>query len=564
MAAQAAAGTKSEVLAATYVDPALTQQLASPNHQILYGRRGAGKTHALSVIEKRLLGRPSEVVIYADLRQLGDTRNQSPQEQAAVYIGDLLAILVHELTRRSGEGFAFARALPQLEAFRDVIQEQGFAIKETASEHAAGDSSVRRASLRAALDPTSPRVSGSLGSERESHTADRETISRIPVEQVDFTAVGSALRNLSRAANLKHLTLLLDEWSEVKPLETQPYLAEYIKRVFFPVEGLSVKIAAIQHRSRVGVRLAEGTVRGFEESADLFPLTMLDETAFSYDRDPAGVEEMYAELLYRHLTVVLAQAATEGNRPRAPVAPPPGGVRRWLARLRPGRRAPAYEEDIVSRVANELRRPDWGDTFFEATGDIFMQAEFGVSGAADLVADMFAGDAFRELVRGAQGVPRDFISLLQDAVFAAGAQRQLTPKAMRATIRAFHTAKLERLRDDDAERPMLARLTQKVTGRHARCFLADRDLTRSETFQALVDQRLLHRLQPRVPDPRDPARTYDAYSLDYGSYVLLVAEGRLLDDDLSVGLVDESEETVVPFGDGRRMRRIVIGLADLK
>lgn len=565
-AAKAAAGTKSETLTATYVDPALTQQLASPNHQILYGRRGAGKTHTLLVMEKRLMGRSGEIVIYADLRELGDTRPQPPQEQAAGYIRQLLAIVEREFARRGEDSYSFAQvyARPhhQLDAFHEVIDQQGFAVSEIMSERSAGESAERNTSLRAALEPTSPGVSASLASGRERHSAEREAIRRIPVEQVDFTAVSGALQKLSRAGDLRRLTLLLDEWSEVQPAEAQPYLAEYIKRVFFPVEGLSVKIAAIQYRSRVGVRLPNGAVRGFEEYADLFPLTMLDESAFSYDRDPAEVEKMFAELLYRHLTVILAQAASEGGLPRKPVTPPPRGPLQWLARHRPGRRAPpAYEDDIISRVADELRQPDWSETFFEAAGNAFMRSEFGVSGAAELVADLFEGKAFGELSRGAQGVPRDFASILQNAVFASNTPK-LTQHAMRTAIRAFHTAKLENLHD--AERQMLTDLTQKITGRHARCFLADRDLTRDETFQTLVDQRLLHRLQPRVPDPQDPARTYDAYTLDYGSYVLLLAEGKLPDDDLSDRLTDEPNATVAPYSDGRRMRRIIIGLADLE
>src|SRR3954453_10014389 len=67
---------------ATYVDPKLLDQLATPDYQIIYGRRGTGKTHALQVLEKRLRPRSSEIVIFTDLRNLGDASEPSDTERA--------------------------------------------------------------------------------------------------------------------------------------------------------------------------------------------------------------------------------------------------------------------------------------------------------------------------------------------------------------------------------------------------------------------------------------------------------------------------------------------------
>jgi hypothetical protein len=72
--------------------------------------------------------------------------------------------------------------------------------------------------------------------------------------------------------------LLLDESSEVRPIEVQPYLADHLKRVIAGSKTISVKVAAIEHRSRIGVRLEDRSVLGFEEEADMFPVKMLDET----------------------------------------------------------------------------------------------------------------------------------------------------------------------------------------------------------------------------------------------------------------------------------------------
>ncbi len=41
-----------EHVAATFVDPGIAMRLDNNNNQILYGRRGTGKTHALRVLQR--------------------------------------------------------------------------------------------------------------------------------------------------------------------------------------------------------------------------------------------------------------------------------------------------------------------------------------------------------------------------------------------------------------------------------------------------------------------------------------------------------------------------------
>jgi len=60
-----------EILARTFVDAEpLFIQLSSRNHQVLYGRRGTGKTHALKFLAEQIQGQ-NELSIYVDLRTVG-------------------------------------------------------------------------------------------------------------------------------------------------------------------------------------------------------------------------------------------------------------------------------------------------------------------------------------------------------------------------------------------------------------------------------------------------------------------------------------------------------------
>jgi hypothetical protein len=65
---------------------------------------------------------------------------------------------------------------------------------------------------------------------------------------VQFGVLGRALSSLLQAMAGRQLWLLLDEWSSV-PSDLQPYLADLLRRSFFPVAGICVKIGALERRS---------------------------------------------------------------------------------------------------------------------------------------------------------------------------------------------------------------------------------------------------------------------------------------------------------------------------
>ena len=60
-------------LALTFVDPGFIDRLDNDNNQVLYGRRGTGKTHVLRILERSVRERPSRLALYVDLRLLGSS-----------------------------------------------------------------------------------------------------------------------------------------------------------------------------------------------------------------------------------------------------------------------------------------------------------------------------------------------------------------------------------------------------------------------------------------------------------------------------------------------------------
>lgn len=91
-----------EVLQETYVETGVLPQVANFGNQILYGRRGTGKTHVLQVLGADRAMEANSFVIYVDVRILGsahlftDTSRPAADRCVAVF-KDLLAIIQGQL-----------------------------------------------------------------------------------------------------------------------------------------------------------------------------------------------------------------------------------------------------------------------------------------------------------------------------------------------------------------------------------------------------------------------------------------------------------------------------------
>ena len=95
--------TSVDLLVATFVDSApLFDLLATPNNQVIYGRRGTGKTHALKFLSEQVT-KYGDLPIYLDLRSVGSNgsiygdTSKSLAERASVLVVDVLTAIHDEL-----------------------------------------------------------------------------------------------------------------------------------------------------------------------------------------------------------------------------------------------------------------------------------------------------------------------------------------------------------------------------------------------------------------------------------------------------------------------------------
>jgi hypothetical protein len=172
-------------------------------------------------------------------------------------------------------------------------------------------------------------------------------------------------------------------------------------------------------------------------------------------------------------------------------------------------------------------------------------------------------NAFEDFVKSAEGVPRDAFNVLSIA-----AQRSLSEKisipAVRIAARTwFQRDKEGAIRGNSEAQDLLHWVVDEVIAhRRARAFLLKSD-TRHVLIDALFDARLLHVMKKSISGQDEPGARYDAYKLDYGCYVDLLATTKaptheLFDAELSDETVSGSIK--VPMDDYRAIRRAILDL----
>ncbi|MFF1612934.1 hypothetical protein ACFVYA_34635 [Amycolatopsis sp. NPDC058278] len=447
-------------LAATYVAAgSFSAMINSADHQILFGRRGTGKTHALLHLQE-LVERTGDLAIHLDLRTIGSTGGLyantalSPAQRGTQLLVDTLEAVHDRLFAFAVDGGsadqdALLRGLDALVSAATEVE----VIGETEQEQTSGDAVERGYSAELSLAPKG----GARASARHrtsATTSSRRKRTGVEQHRVLFGPLSRAVQAVADGVRPARLWLLLDEWSSV-PLDLQPFLADLLRRSVLPVRGVTVKIAAIEHRARFFVPLDEDYL-GIEVGSDAASAVSLDD-ALVFDRSPEAAQAFFRELFARHVRPILTS---------------------MLRTAVPG----------------------------------------------EFVDAAFHRGAFPELVRAAEGVPRDAINIAALAAQHAHGAR-ITSAHVRRAARDWYLRDKQSVisRDEEADR-LLGLLVDEVVGRRrSRTFLlAARD--RPAAIDTLCDARLLHIVRRGVVDPRRPGRLYDGYAIDYGCYVTLLGD----------------------------------------
>jgi hypothetical protein len=494
-------------LVQTFVDiGALFAVLSSHDHQIVYGRRGTGKTHALLYVAEK--AKQEDVIpVYVDLRSIGssgglyaDASIPIPQRATRLLLDVLGSIhegLLQHVVNAATDLATIGPALDDLASSATEVAVVGETQRETRELDGREQQGSSATNISLQAKPAaefSSVVSSKTSSQREA----RVTESGAARYRVHFGSTSKALTDLVSAVKPSRLLFILDEWSAV-PLELQPYLADLIRRAVFAIPGITVKIAAIEQRSNFKIG-AHGDYTGIEIGADASADVDLDDYMV-FDNNAERAVQFFQELIFRH-----------------------------------------YRSEATAKPEFE-------------TSEGLVQAAFTQH------------NAFEDFVKSAEGVPRDAFNILSIA-----AQRSLADKISISTVRIaartwFQRDKEGAIRSNPQAQSLLNWVVDEVIAhRRARAFLLKSN-TRHELIDALFDARLLHVMKRSISGRDEPGARYDAYKLDYGCYVDLLATMKAPTHELfETQPADEAAgaSIKVPMDDYRAIRRAILDLDEFE
>jgi hypothetical protein len=499
-----------DVLIKTFVDfGSVFTVISSIDHQVIFGRRGTGKTHLLTVLrQSKRTGR--EIAIQLDMRNLGsvggiyaDPSIPLPQRATRLLI-DVLAAIHSSLFEQAVEHDALVnlgvtgKALDEFfDAHRNVKVVGMTTLEATASAENATNAESKLGLSLAAIGPT---VSGEVkagSAEREAVSA-KKVVTGHEIPRVNFGSVGSTLKKIVETLPKGRLWILIDEWSEV-PLDLQPFLADLLRRAVLPIKGVTVKIAAIEQRSRL--LIPERTIGnvGLELGADLSAAINLDDYMV-FDNDEAEAVRFFKKLVLKHV-----QAALEAE----------------------GVASPRTEAELISQG--------------------FTQA-----------------NAFIEAVRACEGVPRDAIHLLSHAAQRAGDETISVDDVRTAAQQWYQASKDAAVSAHEEAKALLLWIVDKVIKeRRTKAFLLESG-TRDPLIDFLYDERVIHVLRKGSSAKDEPGKRFNVYGIDYGCYVDLINTAKAPSAMLDVGDATPEFTIVVPKTDFRSIRRCILNLTDFR
>ena len=456
-------------LVATFVDAGpLMPLLSSTDHQIVFGRRGAGKTHALGYLAETK-NSAREPALFLDMRQLGSsaglyTSGSLPlAERGTRLLVDALAA-IHERLRDTalagGEDSVAegGQALVLLDMLADQITRVrvvgSVELQSTDETETADDQS---ASMH--LDLHGPGVRAGERSHSKRVAGHMRRTKGVTEHSVHFGAIGKLLTDVLDALGAERLWLLMDEWSSL-PSDLQPLLADLLRRCILPLRNVTVKIAAIEQRSHFSAVTEQGDHLGFELGADISADIDLDDFV-TFDNDAARAKSFFAELLTRHVNAHLD--------PHLP-----------------------------------------GLTAEEFTREVFADAR-----------------AFAELVRAAEGVPRDALNV---AIVAAehADNRRISVRDVRAAARTWYRRDKApaAMANPDAWELLLWVIDRVIGPRRGRAFLVPAADSQHPLIRSLYDARVLHVVRRNIALRDRPGIRYHVYTIDYGCYYDVVVASQ--------------------------------------
>ena len=290
----------------------LMDLLESRNNQVMYGRRGTGKTHALRYMEG-IKNDSGDIAIFIDAQNIGSNGSIYNDttiplaERATRLLVDICGAIhsgLLDIFTDPGRGWDLSAVIPLMDNFVSGFSEKrvsGCAEQEIGSKATGGVTSSASVTGQVSSSPKLS-LSASFGENSSEDWQRRLKVSGQEDSWISFQYFSKAIRALAEHVRPKRLWFLIDEWTTI-PSEIQPYLADLIRRAMFPVPNITTKIAAIEHRARFKLERSDGSYVGFELGADISASINLDDYLV-IDNDEARALDFFRHFVANHVIAV--------------------------------------------------------------------------------------------------------------------------------------------------------------------------------------------------------------------------------------------------------------------
>ena len=484
----------------------LEDLLATEDHQVIFGRRGTGKTHALRFLYSTKLDE-GDCSLFIDMRNLGS--------DGSIY-SDITLPITDRATRLLLDTLSFIQdgvldyALshndinlrtigPYIDSFNDACSNVRVTGDVTSTHEETSETEQSKGtSFFANTTGEKPSVGLSADSNEANKISEtnKYQISGKENLAVRFPNLSSSLRDLCNALPAKRVWIILDEWSSI-PQGVQPFLADMLRRAFFTIPQITVKIGAVEHRTKFLLELDPINSIGLEPTADVRNNIRLDEFLL-FDNDKKRSIAFFREFLFKHVVSYCREMGW----------PEP------------------HDSDQLYRL-----------TFNQKT-------------------------SFEEFVKSSEGVPRDALHIASMCAQKAHGKRVDIPTVRSAGHKYYQDDKSSLVDSNPALRDLLQFIVDRsIRQKKTNAFLievGDRD----RNIDLLFDRRLIHLRQKNVSSRDKPGVRYYHYKIDYGCYVDLIAT-NFMPSEITFAHENQLEDIVAAVevpgeDDGRSYRRSIL------
>lgn len=463
-----------------YAGQEILEKVDSIKYQVLYGRRGTGKTHLLKALQEKLLDAEEKYLpVYVDLRAY---KPMIADENDLYYALILFQEIIVEILRHVYDNIdylyeeftgniSFIRNKKQqvsmlLEKFNrhfdgqnfSKIGEVGFRINE-----------VKKLAANLKLAKNF-ELSGNEEYDKETETESEQ------IKYISFSDMSDTIAELFNIIDVDRIFCLLDEWSEV-PESSQFILAEFIKRAFI-TRKITVKIAAIPNRTKL---LSENRI-GLEDGGDIFGYSL--DNRYIYELYPDNTKAFFNELLFKQLYMI----------------------------------AP----EIYQRFSKDVDKHP----------------------IHNFINNFLANQALREILIASAGIPRDFLNIFIAAYNSfypkTNNKHMVLADVRNATVEWYNVDKKKTVDANNNAKLLLEKIIKEILISKKRChFLIPEKYEKNKELNDLIDLRVIHLRKKGISHKGNRGVIYNVYYLDYACYT----STNYYHNKINTNLLSEIEST---------------------